>query len=85
MTTFTYLNRFIYIIGGLNNSTHGYVSSIERLDTVNNDQQWERVDFKTNGWTGRYGMNSCQLSEQYFLIFGGANSTFQNHCYLYDA
>jgi len=28
MTTFIYQNRFIYLVGGLNNSVHGFVSSI---------------------------------------------------------
>jgi len=28
MTTFTYQNRFIYVVGGLNNSVNGFVSSI---------------------------------------------------------
>lgn len=30
-------------------------------------------------------MNNWQLSDQYFLLFGGANVSLQNHWFLYDA
>ena len=35
MSSFTFENRYIYVVGGLNNSIHGFVSNIERLDTGN--------------------------------------------------
>ena len=85
MSAFTYKNRFVYIIGGINNTITAFSSQIERLDIMNESIGWQRIDFRTNGWTSRYGMNACQLSDQYFLIFGGANITYQNHCFLYDA
>ena len=84
MSAFTYRNRFIYTIGGINNSTSGFGSEMERLDIMNESLGWQRIDFRTNGWTSRYGMNVCQLSEQYFLVFGGANISYQNHCFLFD-
>lgn len=34
MTTFTFSHRYIYTIGGLSNSLHGFVSNIARLDTA---------------------------------------------------
>ena len=83
-TCFSFRNRIIYVIGGLGNNAREYCSSIERLDIHNEDDGWSKVEFKTNGWSGRYAMNNCQLSDQYFLIFGGANMTLQNHCFLYD-
>lgn len=79
MSAFTFRNRMIYTIGGMSNSLNGFVAAIERLDCQNEQEGWIRVDFRTNGWSARYAMNSCQLSDQYFLLFGGANVSFQNH------
>ena len=84
-SAFTFKNHIIYIVGGMTNAVIGFVSAIEKLDILNESKGWIKVDFKTNGWSARYAMNSCQLSEQYFLVFGGSNIVYQNHCYLYDA
>ena len=35
MSSFSFQNKDIYVIGGLSNSVHGFVSNIERLDTAN--------------------------------------------------
>ena len=85
MTSFTFRDHMIYTIGGMSNSLNGFVAAIERIDLSNEKEGWIRVDFRTNGWSARYAMNSCQLSDQYFLLFGGTNVSFQNHCFLYDA
>ena len=84
VSSFSFRNRMIYTIGGLCNAINGFASAIERLDVSNEEEGWARVDFRTNGWSARFAMNNCQLSDQYFLIFGGANITYQNHCFLYD-
>ena len=84
LSSFTYKNEYIYIIGGMNSKFNGFVSNVERLDLKNIGEGWERVNFKTNAWTGRYGINTCQISSKYFIIFGGINFLYQNQCFLYD-
>jgi len=84
MAAFTYSGRMIYTIGGTNSSITGASDTIERLDTNHEDKGWIRVEFITNGWTPRYGMNSCKLSDQYFLLFGGGNIKLLSHAFLYD-
>ena len=58
MTWYSFRNQFIYTIGGMSNSLNWFVGAIERLDTLNEKAGWIKVDFKTNGWSARYAMNS---------------------------
>ena len=84
MAAFSFKSRFVYVIGGMNNSSNEFASEFEKLDTLNENAGWARVNFRSNGWASRYGMNVCQLSDQYFILFGGQSISFQNQSFIFD-
>ena len=87
LCSITVQNQFIYTFGGMgfnSNGNNAFYSNIEKLDALNEVKGWQKLNVTTNGWTGRYGMNCCQLTDQYFVIFGGSNVTYLNQCFLFD-
>ena len=72
-------NKLIFCFGGSN------LSSIERLDIINEDRGWELVTIKHNsgGWFGRSACVAIQLNPSQILIFGGCAKRDLDEAVLY--
>ena len=43
------------------------------------------MEINNQGWSGRFALNTCKISENEFILFGGANVSLQSNWFLFDA
>ena len=85
-TTTCFQERLLYTFGGWCDSNKSYMNSIEKLDTLNEVSGWMIITINDSSYIPRYGCNSCQISINLSIIFGGVNSKNEfSDCYLFDA
>jgi hypothetical protein len=76
--------KYLFAIGGKNNESQ-HLTSIEVLDVSKLDVNgqgiaWKEINYidkENSPWDGAYQCQSCQISEQEILIFGGRSSEKQ--------
>ena len=75
-------NKYVFIFGGIENSTKKYSNSIERLEIsiTNYNNQWEVMDIPHSPMIdtipARQGAGMCQISPDEIVIVGGFNGKF---------
>lgn len=79
-------NAWVYIFGGIQNSSKKYSATIERLQFVAGkfDSAWEKLNLSgmEASISQRQGAGMCQISSNEIMIVGGFNGKFLSDYYI---
>ena len=82
--------RYLYSFSGWIESIKQFSNSIEKIDILNEEGGWITIQnmsnaWFNNAWLAKIGMNTVEIENSVFLLFGGKNDkNISDGCFVFD-